>query len=234
MAGHLTPTQNTHNISGRQGCSPWNSEKRMSKRILSISFLLTLAAMVAAMMTMPVQAAGDAEKGAVLATACLGCHGIPGYRNAYPSYRVPKLGGQHQEYIAIGLKGYKGENRAHLTMQAQATDLSEQNIADLSAWFSAQGELLSGSAKNSKQIGRGKEKSATCTACHGETGISPMPNWPILAGQHEDYLKRALHQYKLGSRKDPVMAGQVINLSEEDIDDLAAYFAAQPGLTSIN
>jgi cytochrome c553 len=202
----------------------------MSIRIYLISLFLTLAGL----MVMPVQAAGDAEQGAALATACLGCHGIPGYRNAYPSYRVPKLGGQHEEYIALGLKGYQGESRAHPTMQAQAADLSEQNIEDLSAWFSAQGELSSGNAKNSARIGRGKEKSATCTACHGETGVSPMPNWPILAGQHEDYLKQALNQYKLGNRKDPVMAGQVINLSEEDIDDLAAYYAAQPGLTSIN
>jgi cytochrome c553 len=207
----------------------------MSKRFLSISFLLTLVFLtLAAMMAMPVQAAGDAENGAALATACMGCHGIPGYRNAYPSYRVPKLGGQHEEYLALGLKGYQVESRAHLTMQAQAADLSEQDIHDLSAYFSAQGELSSGSAKSSARIGRGKEKSATCTACHGEAGISSMPNWPILAGQHEDYLKQALHQYKIGNRKDPVMAGQVVNLTEEDIKDLAAYFAAQPGLASIN
>jgi cytochrome c553 len=60
-----------------------------------------------------------------------------------------------------------------------------------------------------------------------------LPNWPILAGQHEDYLRQALTQYKLGTRTDPVMAGQVIALTEEDIKDLAAYFAAQPGLVSI-
>lgn len=206
----------------------------MTKRILSISFSLALATFLAALSGAPAQAAGNAEEGAELAVACMGCHGIPGYRNAYPSYRVPKLGGQHAEYIALGLKGYRAENRAHPTMHAQAADLSEQDIEDLSAYFAALAELSSGGAKTGARIDRGKEKSTTCTACHGETGISPMPNWPILAGQHEDYLEEALKQYKLGDRKDPVMAGQVINLTDEDIEDLAAYYAAQPGLTSIN
>jgi cytochrome c553 len=196
-------------------------------RSLLISFFLISA-------TIPAQASGDAERGAILATACLGCHGIPGYRNAYPSYRVPKLGGQHADYIALGLNGYKSQGRPHLTMQAQAADLSEQDMQDLAAYFSTQVELASGSAKTSAQIGRGKDKAMVCAACHGATGISEMPNWPTLAGQHEDYLEQALTQYKLGSRTDPVMAGQVINLTEEDIQDLAAYFAAQPGLVSIN
>jgi cytochrome c553 len=196
-------------------------------RILSISFFLTMAGFSA-------HAESDAEKGAVLATACLGCHGIPGYRNAYPSYRVPKLGGQHEDYIAIGLNSYKSESRQHPTMQAQTADLSEQEIRDLAAYFSARGELASGSAKSGARIGRGKEKAAPCTACHGASGVSPMPNWPTLAGQHEDYLRQAMTQYKLGERTDPVMAGQVVNLTDEDIEDLAAYFAAQPGLVPIN
>jgi len=199
-------------------------------RNLSISFFLISAGLA----TMPAQASGDAERGAVLASACLGCHGIPGYRNAYPSYRVPKLGGQHEDYIAIGLNGYKNAGRQHQTMRAQVADLSKQNIEDLAAYFSAQGELASGNEKTGGQIGRGKEKAAICTACHGANGVSVMPNSPTLAGQHEDYLKQAMTQYRLGSRTDPVMAGQVSNLTEDDIEDLAAYFAAQPGLVSIN
>ncbi len=199
-------------------------------RNLSISFFLGTAALMA----LPAYASGDAERGAILGTACLGCHGIPGYRNAYPAYRVPKLGGQHEDYIAIGLNGYKSEGRPHSTMRAQAADLSDQDIADLAAYFSIQGELASGSAKDNDQIARGKEKATVCAACHGATGISALPNWPILAGQHEDYLRQALSQYKLGTRTDPVMAGQVTALTEDDIKDLAAYFAAQPGLVSIH
>jgi len=199
-------------------------------RILSISLFVIMIALAA----QPTHAAGDAERGAILATTCLGCHGIPGYRNAYPSYRVPKLGGQHADYIAVGLNGYKNKGRPHPTMQAQAASLSDQDIQDLAAYFSAQGELATGNAKSDAQIGRGQEKAAVCAACHGENGVSAMSNWPTLAGQHEDYLTHALTQYKLGSRTDPVMAGQVLSLTEDDIQDLAAYFAAQPGLVSID
>jgi len=170
---------------------------------------------------------GDAERGAVLADTCLGCHGIPGYRNAYPSYRVPKLGGQHEEYLYIALQGYRNKMRPHPTMQAQSATLSEQDMRDLAAFFAAQGEPEKGGGGGSAG---GREKAAICTACHGATGLSPSGNWPNLAGQHEDYMVRALRQYRSGERKDPVMAGQAVNLSDEDIADLAAYYAAQSGL----
>lgn len=179
-------------------------------------------------------AEADLQEGAELADACMGCHGIPGYRNAYPSYRVPKLGGQHEEYIELALKGYKSQMRSHQTMHAQVADLTDRQIKNLAAYFASLNELETGSPKSGGQISRGKEKSTTCTACHGENGVSQMSNWPTLAGQHRDYLVQSLRQYKNGERTDPVMAGQVINLSEEDIEDLAAYYAAQPGLTSIN
>ena len=176
------------------------------------------------------QDAGDAERGAILADTCMGCHGIPGYRNGYPSYRVPKLGGQHAEYIVIGLQGYKNLGRAHPTMQAQAASLSEQDMADIGAYFDSQGEIETGSVAASKKIERGRAKASVCAACHGETGTSPTPNWPTLAGQHKDYLVEVMMQYRNGQRDDPVMAGQLINLSDDDIKDLAAFYAAQPGL----
>ncbi len=197
---------------------------------LAIPFFLVVAGLA----TMSVNASGDVERGAVLATACLGCHGIAGYRNAYPSYRVPKLAGQHAEYLAIGLTGYQSDGRGHPTMRAQAAGLSDADVKDLAAYFSAQGELESGNAATGERIARGAEKAVVCAACHGANGVSEMPTWPTLAGQHEDYLKQALTQYQLGTRTDPVMAGQVIDLTEDDIEDLAAYFAAQPGLVSID
>ena len=176
------------------------------------------------------QAEGDVERGKLLADTCMGCHGIKGYRNAYPSYRVPMLGGQQEQYIVLSLQGYKNESRAHLTMQAQAADLSEQDMRDIASFLVSQGEVQSGSASSNGQITRGKEKAAVCAACHGQDGISSAPNWPTLAGQHEDYLVQVMNQYKNGERKDAVMAGQVVNLSADDIKDLAAYYAAQPGL----
>jgi cytochrome c553 len=76
----------------------------------------------------------------------------------------------------------------------------------------------------------GKQKSQTCAACHGPDGNHPTtPDFPRLAGQHPDYLLKALHDYKSGARKNPIMAGQVANLSPEDMADLAAYFSGQEG-----
>lgn len=81
------------------------------------------------------------------------------------------------------------------------------------------------------RIERGKEKSKTCAACHGVDGNSQSPDFPRLAGQHEGYLYHTLMEYKRGDkRKNPIMAGQITNLSQDDFRDLAAYFASQQGL----
>lgn len=84
-------------------------------------------------------AQGDIEAGRAKAYTCLGCHAVEGYRNAYPSYRVPKLGGQHPEYIASALKAYQSGDRQHTTMQALASTLSDQDIQDIAAYFASRG-----------------------------------------------------------------------------------------------
>lgn len=175
-------------------------------------------------------AAGDAKRGAVLSNTCMGCHGIDTYRNAYPSFRVPRLGGQQQDYIVIALQGYKSNTRAHGTMHAQAASMTDQDMRDIAAFFASEGAAKTAAAVTTP----GKEKAATCAACHGEAGISAAPNWPNLAGQHKDYLVHALKQYRAGERKDPVMGGQAANLTDADIDALAAYFAAQKGLFTVH
>jgi len=76
----------------------------------------------------------------------------------------------------------------------------------------------------------GREKSTPCKACHGEAGVSASPDFPKIAGQHPDYILVALRHYKAGKRKNPIMAGQVANLSEADMRDLAAWFSSQSGL----
>ncbi|TEW53875.1 cytochrome c4 [Psychromonas sp. RZ22] len=73
----------------------------------------------------------------------------------------------------------------------------------------------------------GKTKSATCAACHGADGNSPSNLYPKLAGQHYYYLVKQIHEYKSGAREDAIMAGMVAGLSDQDIKDIAAYFAAQ-------
>ena len=76
----------------------------------------------------------------------------------------------------------------------------------------------------------GSKKSAPCQACHGKNGISVSPDFPNLAGQHEDYIVASLNHYKNGKRKNPIMKGQAANLSPKDILDLAAYFSREQGL----
>lgn len=78
----------------------------------------------------------------------------------------------------------------------------------------------------------GKEKSKACAACHGENGISQAPNFPHLAGQYPDYMVRALKDYKSGARKNPIMQGQVTPLSQQDMEDIAAYYSQKNGLTA--
>ena len=197
---------------------------------LTIAALISMALLAAA----PLQAAGDAERGSVLADTCLGCHGIKGYRNAYPNYRVPKLGGQHEDYLVIALQGYQNDMREHPTMIAQSDTLTDQEIRDLAAYFASQGGPMTGEMVTDGNAAAGKEKIAVCTACHGEAGISHAPNWPNLAGQHKDYLVHTIKQYRDCGRKDPVMSGQADNLTDQDIKYIAAFYSKQPGLFTVD
>jgi cytochrome c553 len=87
----------------------------------------------------PVHAAGDEAAGETKAYTCTGCHGIPGYSNVYPTYKVPKIGGQNYEYLVIALKAYRDGSRSHKTMDLQAESLSDQDIEDISAYFASLG-----------------------------------------------------------------------------------------------
>jgi cytochrome c553 len=103
------------------------------RRLLTALFGTALAFAMA-----PAHAAGNAENGKTLAYTCAGCHGIPEYRNAYPSYHVPKIAGQNEGYLVNALKAYKSGDRQHPTMTAQASSFSDQDIADIAAYLSAQ------------------------------------------------------------------------------------------------
>ena len=177
----------------------------------------------------PLTIQGDAARGAVLAETCKGCHGVPGSHNAYPSYYVPKLGGQNLEYIEIALQGYRRGTRSHPTMQAQAASLTDQDIADLATYFAAwTGEPETGkSDAGALAVEEGKRKATACLQCHGEAGVAAAKQWPNLAGQHLSYLEQALGQYKNGQRVDLLMAQQVAALDDATIAALAAYFSAQ-------
>ena len=171
---------------------------------------------------------GDAAHGKAISYTCLGCHGIDGYRNAYPNYSVPKLEGQNPEYLATALHGYRDGDRSHLTMHSQASTLSDQDIADIAVFFAGKPLTATG-----KPHGTVPQAAALCTSCHGQDGVSIAPMYPSLAGQHEDYLVRAIDEYQKGGRKNPIMKGFAASLKDEDIEAIARYFSAQtPALST--
>jgi cytochrome c553 len=85
-------------------------------------------------------AGGDIQAGKTKAYTCTGCHGIPGYNNIYPTYKVPKIGGQNYEYLVSALKAYRNGERDHSTMELQASSLSSQDIEDVAAYFASLGK----------------------------------------------------------------------------------------------
>ena len=169
---------------------------------------------------------GNANEGKTLAYTCLGCHGVPNYKNAYPSYSVPRLGGQHAKYIAAALKEYSAGERSHPTMHAQATTLNDQDRADIGAYL--HGAPL---PPSTEVVGTPPPATQTCVACHGTDGAKTISDeYPILAGQYADYIVQALKEYKSGKRKNPIMAGIVAGVDEKDFPAIAQFFSQQRGL----
>jgi len=164
--------------------------------------------------------AADPQHGKAVSYTCLGCHGIEGYKNAYPMYSVPELRGQSAEYLVIALHGYRDGDRSHITMHSQTESLSEQDMTDVAAYLAGKPLVTSG-----KPEGTVPQAAQLCVTCHGQDGVAIAPIYPSLAGQHEDYIVRALDEYRHGGRKNPVMKGFAANLKDEDIAQIAAYFS---------
>ena len=103
---------------------------------------LSALVLLASASTLPASslAAGDATAGKAKAATCMGCHGVPSYTNVYPTYHVPKLGGQHAQYLVSALQAYKAGQRSHKTMQAQAQSLTDQDMEDIAAFFANSGK----------------------------------------------------------------------------------------------
>jgi cytochrome c5 len=112
-------------------------------------------------------AQGDVERGRLKADTCMGCHGIPGYTNMYPTYHVPKLGGQHADYIVSALQAYKTGQRDHDTMRAQASVLSTKDMEDIAAYFESLGPDVE-AASVAKGGGGGQQQAAAA-----KTGGAP-------------------------------------------------------------
>lgn len=201
----------------------------MSK-FVSTTSVATIVVAVAFLACNAAQAAGDPEQGEQLGYTCLGCHGIEGYRNAYPSFRVPKLGGQGAAYVEAALRAYRDGTRPHPTMYAQASSMTDTDIENLAAWITGGEEATD---DTTTEAAASNDALAACVACHGEEGRGVVPQPPALSGQHQDYLEYALEQYRDGSRSGTVMSAFATSLSDADIAMLAAYYASLDGLETL-
>ena len=184
--------------------------------------------------------AGSPQAGERKAAMCIGCHGIAGYQSSFPEiYKVPMIAGQNAKYIASSLAGYKKGDRKHPTMHAVATSLSEQDMADLSAYYEQLGKA--GEPNDAKATPApsaevaGLLKKGNCVSCHGDNFSKPVDaSYPKLAGQHPDYLYSALRAYQTDKnpqvgRNNAIMMGMARPYTHAEAKQIASYIASLPG-----
>jgi cytochrome c553 len=173
------------------------------------------------------------DAGKTKVAMCIGCHGIPGYQASFPEvHRVPMISGQNAKYIAAALTAYQKGERKHPTMKGVAAPLTEQDIADISAYYEASGKSLptkSGHAGAPSAEVQALLTKGNCVACHGEGLNKPIDgSYPKLAGQHADYLYVALKAYQTDGnpqvgRSNAIMAAQAKLFKPAELKLLAQY-----------
>ena len=207
------------------------------KKVLS-----ALIALAAAAGLMTAAQAQDAKAGEKKAAMCIGCHGIPGYQASFPEiHKVPMISGQGAKYIASALTAYKKGERKHPTMKAIAASLTDQDMADLGAFYEknlkasmiktvADTPAVAPSAQVEALLTKG-----ACTSCHGANFSKPIdPSYPKIGGQHADYLFVALKAYKTENnasvgRSNGVMAAIAKQFSNAELKALAGYVGSLDG-----
>ena len=182
--------------------------------------------------------AQDAAAGEKKAQLCIGCHGIAGYQASFPEiHKVPMIAGQNPGYIVSALTAYRKGERLHPTMRGIAAALTDQDMADLAAFYSAQAQGPAAPAAVEAPSAQVAElvKKANCTSCHGENYSKPVaPTYPKIAGQHADYLYVALKAYQTDGnpqvgRKNAVMGGMARQFTHAELKLLANYISSLPG-----
>jgi cytochrome c553 len=175
--------------------------------------------------------AGDAEAGKAKAAMCAACHGMDGNSAAT---NFPKLAGQHADYTAKQLMDFKSGDRQDATMNGMAAALSEQDMADLGAFYASQ-KLSVGTAAEDKvelgetiyRAGNAASGVAACGACHGPNGNgNPMARFPGLSGQHADYTVAQLKNFRAGARANDagsMMRGVAKKMTDAEIEAVAQY-----------
>jgi cytochrome c553 len=204
-------------------------------------FAATLTAALATGLTLAGGAASaqDAKAGSTKVAMCIGCHNIPGYQASFPEiYKVPKIAGQSAKYIVTALGEYKKGDRKHPSMRAIATTLSDQDMADVAAWYEQLGKGPAAPAKPAEPPPDSVAKllaQANCVSCHGANYSTPIdPSYPKLAGQHADYLYAALKAYQTDhndriGRNNAIMMGMARPFTHAEIKALASYLSSLPG-----
>ena len=182
--------------------------------------------------------AGDKAAGATKAQMCIGCHGIPDYKASFPAvYRVPKIGGQNEKYLLTALGEYKKGDRKHPTMHAVAATLTDQDMADLAAYYASEGDKGDAAETAAANVsGPAAEllKRGNCSSCHGANFAKPIdPSYPKLAGQHPDYLYEALVAYQTDrnpsiGRNNPIMMGMARPFTHPELKLIADYLSSLP------
>ncbi len=202
-------------------------------------FALFSTAFFLAAFSAQAQSAGNVAAGEKKAAMCIGCHGIVGYQASFPQvHKVPMISGQNAKYIEASLVAYQKGERKHPTMQGIAASLTEQDMADLSAFYEQHGAgaapaAVKPSAAPSELVAGLLQKGA-CVSCHGADFNKPTSAaYPKLAGQHPDYLYVALKAYQTTGhatvgRANAVMAGQVAMFNKDELKALAQYLGSLP------
>jgi cytochrome c553 len=181
--------------------------------------------------------AQDVKAGEKKVAMCIGCHGIVGYQASFPEiHRVPMISGQNAKYIVAALQGYAKGDRKHPTMRGIATSMTEQDMADVAAFYEQQAKLPAAPESVPAAPANVAEllTKGACVSCHGANFSKPIdPSYPKIAGQHADYLTVALKAYKTErnnnvGRANGVMAGQVKQFSNAELKAIASYIATLP------
>jgi cytochrome c553 len=209
------------------------------KRALISTVLLAVLSVAQAQDAKPASA-GSAAAGEKKAAMCIGCHGIKGYQASFPEvHKVPMISGQGGKYITAALTAYKKGDRKHPTMRAIAASMTEQDIADLAAFYEQHGGKAAsappdGAAPASPEVTALLAKGA-CVSCHGANFSKPIDgSYPKIAGQHADYLYVALKAYKTDAnpqvgRNNAIMGGQVKQFTLPELKAMAEYIGSLPG-----
>lgn len=179
---------------------------------------------------------GDAKAGESKIAMCIGCHGIQGYQASFPEvYKVPMIGGQNEAYMVAALNAYKKGERKHPTMRGIADSLSDQDMADVAAFYAGHGKAKSGAPKEAGAAVTALLQKGACFSCHGEGFAKPIdPSYPKVAGQYSDYVFRALQSYKtegnpIVGRSNGVMAGIAKQFNNDELRQLAKYIGSLDG-----